>query len=156
MPSDRGLNRLTDPPYSVRDELDAAVRIELPGRGHQTKVALTNQIHERHPPVLELLGNRDHEAHVVPRQLLLGLDVPSERATRQGSLLLNLEERNPADLLKVEVEALASLVGRSGKRLRARPPGPAGTLLGSRHLDTPMDRYYNDLRCGLGSAVPTI
>ena len=115
MPRDRRLDRLPDPPHRVGDELDPAVGIELPGRRHEAEVALPDQIHERDAAVLELLGHRDHEADVVPRQLLLRLDVAPERATRQRRLLLDREERDPADLLEIEIQALAPLVGRPGK-----------------------------------------
>jgi hypothetical protein len=43
-----GQDSLADPPDRVADELHALVRIELPGRCHQTDVALLDQLIERH------------------------------------------------------------------------------------------------------------
>src|SRR5690606_11634156 len=46
MPRDGRLDRLADPPDRVGNELDAAIRIELPGRRHEAKIALADQVHE--------------------------------------------------------------------------------------------------------------
>jgi hypothetical protein len=136
---DGRLNRLPDPPDGVGDELDAPVRIELPRGGHQAQVPLPDEIHERDPAVLELLGHRDDETHVVPRQLLLRFLVTTEGTTRQRRLFLHGEQGNPADLLEIEIQALAAFVDRSGELGRAPAPGPAGPLLGW-HLYTPIFR----------------
>src|SRR5688572_9182735 len=100
MPRDGRLNRLPDPPDRVADELDAPVRVELSGRGHEPQIALADEIHERDPTVLELLGYRNHEPDIVPRKLFLGLDVALEGTPGQGRLLLHGEERDTADLLE--------------------------------------------------------
>ena len=115
MPGDGGLNRLPDPPHRVGDELDAAIGIELPGGGHETQVALPDEVHQGNPAVLEFLGHRDHEANVVARQPLLGLDIAAERQAGECRLLHDRQEWNPADLLEIEIQALAPLIGRSGK-----------------------------------------
>jgi hypothetical protein len=52
----------------------------------------------------------------VAGQLLLRLEIALERTTRQRLLLLTVQEGDPADLLKVEVEALPPLLGRLGQR----------------------------------------
>ena len=126
VPGDGRLNRLADPPDRVGDELDAAVGVELPGRRHEADVALADQIHERDAAVLELLGHRDDEPHVVAREPLLRLHVALERTPGQRRLLLDLEQGDPADLLEVEIQALAPLVDRPGKLRRPaerrRPP----------------------------------
>ena len=127
MPRDGRLNGLANPPDRIGDELHPPVRIELPGRGHQPHIPLADQVHERDAPVLELLGHRDHEPHVVPGKLFLGLDIALDRTPRQRRLLLHGEQGDAADVLQVEIEALAPLVGRLGHGGRLRP-APTLTL----------------------------
>jgi hypothetical protein len=111
---DGRLDGLPDPPDGVGNELDAAVGIELPGRGHEAQVALADEVHERDPPVLELLGHADHEPHVVPGQLFLGRDVAAERLASQFHLLVAGKERNAADFLEVQVQTFPPLIYRLG------------------------------------------
>ena len=130
MAGNRRLNGLPDPPDRIRDELDPAVRIELPRGRHEPEVALTDEIHQRNSAVLELLGDRDHETHVVPGQLFLRVHLAPVGATRQGRLFLDGEQGNPADLLEIKIQAFAPFVGRPGELRGARAPRPAGPLLG--------------------------
>ena len=125
----RSVSRTVARPSRLR----SAVRIELPRRGHETEVALADQIHERNAAILKLLRHRDHKAHVVPGELLLSLDIALERAPRQRRLLLDGEEGDTADLLEVEVQAFTALVDRLGQLSRPGcAPTPARSL-GHRH-----------------------
>ena len=67
-----------------------AIGIEFPGRSHEAQIAFPDEIHQRDAAILELLGDRDDEAHVVAGQLLLGVHVASERPARYGHLLRHL------------------------------------------------------------------
>jgi hypothetical protein len=130
MTRNRGLDGLPDPPDGIRNELDAPVRVELPRGGHESEVPLTDEVHEGDPAVLELLGHRDHEAHVVPGQFFLGFHVTPEGTARQGGLLLDGEQGDSADLLEVEIQTLPAFIDRPGKLRGVPAPRPAGPLLG--------------------------
>src|SRR3954462_146244 len=103
MARDGGLHRLADPPDGVRDKLDAPIGIELSGRRHEPKVPLADQIDERYPTVLELLGYRDDESDVVAREPFLGGHIALERLARELHFLFAVEEGDPADLVEIEV-----------------------------------------------------
>jgi hypothetical protein len=55
---------LTDPPGRVGGELEALAPVELLDCVHQAQVPLLDEIEERQPRRLVLLGDRDHEAQV--------------------------------------------------------------------------------------------
>ena len=101
---DRGEDRLADPPDRVRDELDAVVGIELPGRGEETHVPLADQVHQRDAPVLVLLRHRDHETEVALDQLLHGELVAGLDPAGDGDFLGLGEERSERNLVQVLVE----------------------------------------------------
>ena len=158
MPGDRRLHRLANPPHRVRNELDAAIRIELPGRRHQAEVALADQVDQRHATILELLRHRHHETDVVPRQPLLGEDVALERPPGERHLFLTVEQRDARDLVQIQIQTFAALVHRPGDLRRTeRPPLPANS---NGHVQTPIPRSRSPaigpepLR--LTSIVPTI
>src|SRR4029453_15300576 len=65
---------------------------------------------ERPPAVLELLGHRHDEPHVVARQLLLGGHIALERLPRELHLLLAVEEGDPADLVEIEGQTLTAFI----------------------------------------------
>src|SRR6185436_10467164 len=88
------------------------IGIELSRGRHETDVAFPDEIHQWHAPVLVLLGNRDHEPHVVPGKPFLGSHIAPERLACEGLLLVHGEQRNPADLVEVEVQALTPVVQR--------------------------------------------
>ena len=135
MPRDGRLDRLPDPPDRIGDELDPPIRIELPGRGHETDVPLADQVHEGDTAVLELLGDRDHEPHVMPGELFLSFDIALDGTPGQRRLLLHREQGDAADVLEVEIQALAPFVDRLGHGGRL---WPAPTLaLGTCHVTTP-------------------
>ena len=123
MARDRRLHRLADPPDRVRNKLHAAIRIELPGGGHQTQIALADQVDEWYATILELLGDRHDEADVVTSQALLRHDAPLERLPREFHFLLAVEQRDATDLVEIQVKTLATLVDRA-RDLR-RTNGPA-------------------------------
>jgi len=110
VPSDGGLDRLTNPPDRVRNKLHATIGIEFPGGGHQTEVTLADEIDQRHAPILELLGYRNHEPHIVASQPFLGSHVALERLAGKLHLLLTIEEGDPTDLVQVEVETLTAFI----------------------------------------------
>src|SRR5690606_29503557 len=68
---DRARDRLTDPPRRIRRELVAASVLELVDRLHQADVALLDQIQELEAAVRVLLRDRDHETQVRLDHLLL-------------------------------------------------------------------------------------
>jgi hypothetical protein len=142
MAGERGENGLPDPPDRVRNELDALVRVELPGRGEQADVALADQVGEGQAPVLVFLGDRDHEAEVPLGQLLHGRLVAGPYLPGERDFLRRLEQRSLADLIEVLVEQVA-IVLVDGDRRRRATAALLATLLGLGHggshisLDTP-------------------
>ena len=131
--------------------LTPAVRIELPGGGHQPEVPLADQIDQRHAAVLELLGDRDDEPHVVARQLLLGGHVAPERLPGQLHLLVTGEQRDPADFVEVQVETFATLVDRLGDLGRPNR-APLSAWL-HRHFRPSLG--YLDVQSGRGAVKQT-
>ncbi len=68
---DRARDRLADPPGRVRRELVAAAVFELVDRLHEADVAFLDQIEELQAAVRVLLRDRDHETQVRLDHLLL-------------------------------------------------------------------------------------
>ena len=141
---ERREDRLADPPHGVGDELDALIRIELPGSGEQADVAFTDEIDERQSAVLVFLGDGDDEAQVALHELLERILVAGANLLRELDLLRSLEERIGADLVEVLVEDVALGLVRSDPSGGARGGGGvlssvmvvASTVLAreSRHL----------------------
>src|SRR5690606_3121052 len=78
-------DRLTDPPYGVRNELYALVRIELLDRLEQPLVADADELGQTKATALVLLHVGDHEAKVGGDQALGGFLVTRTCAARQLS-----------------------------------------------------------------------
>ncbi len=95
----RRKNRLANPPYCVRDELDALIGIKLSRSREQTDVALANEIDERHAAVLIFLCYGDHEAQVALYELLESVRVTGTNPTGNLDLLGTFEQRKSADLI---------------------------------------------------------
>ena len=70
---DRAGNRLPDPPGGVGRELVAATILEFVDRLHQADIAFLNQIQELQAAIRIFLGDRDHETQIGLDHLLLGL-----------------------------------------------------------------------------------
>jgi len=113
---------LTDPPGSVRGELEATRVLELVDRSHQTRVAFLDQIQETQPAVSILLGDGDDQSQIPGGQAAFGgvvlfailgglLDPPPER----GRTL----EGDPHQIAEVLTQALqrAAVVRTAGFRL---------------------------------------
>src|SRR6185295_17207099 len=127
---ERRKNRLADPPHRVRNELHALIRIELPGRGQQTNVALADEIGERQAAILVFFRDGDHEPQVALDQLLhrflvAGADLPGER-----DFLLLRQQRSLGHLVQILIEdvTLVLVTGETGEQTPA--PTPAATALG--------------------------
>src|SRR5882762_9422221 len=125
LPRERREDSLADPPHGVRDELDALVGIELTRRREQADVALADEIGERQPAVLILLGDRNHEAQVALDELLHRLlitraDLPGER-----DLLLLRQQRSLGDLVEVLIEDVALVLVVAQTREQAAAPATA-------------------------------
>ena len=93
--------------------------VELGDRPHQTHVSLLDQVQQRHPAALVLLGDRDDQAQV-------GLRHPEPRRVRplldrlgQLDLLLLGEQGAAADLPQVGAEGVGVRLARLGGRLGA-------------------------------------
>ena len=76
-------NRLTNPPYGVRYELEALVLIEALGGSDETHVTRTDQIGERYTTVLVFLGDADDKTQIrldegIARSFVSILDFSSE------------------------------------------------------------------------------
>ncbi len=114
-------DRLADPPDGVGDELDALGLVELPGRPHQPDVSLVDQVGERHPLVLVLLGHRDHEAEVGPDELVHRLGVAVADSPREPGFLLAVDEGVRRDVAQVLIERLGFCLEPAGGGERHRP-----------------------------------
>src|SRR5690349_22428470 len=97
-------NRLTNPPHSVRDELDALIRVELASSSEQTDVAFTDQIDERHAAVLILLRHRDDETQIALDELLECVGIAGTNTTSNLDLLCTFEQRIRAHLVQILIE----------------------------------------------------
>jgi hypothetical protein len=66
----------------------------------------------------------------MPREPLLRRDITAERLARQCLLLVDGEQRNPADLVEIEVEAFPPVIQRPGQSrgLRLTPVRALGVL----------------------------
>src|SRR3989475_13277641 len=96
-------------PYTT---LFRSVGVELAGGGEQADVALPDQVGERQPPVLVLLGHRDHEAEVPLHELLHRLLVARAHLAGKRNLLLLREERRLGHLVQVLIENVALVLVR--------------------------------------------
>src|ERR687897_2550349 len=70
---DAARDRLTDPPRRVRRELEALAPVELLDGVHQPEVALLDEVEQRQPRRLVLLGDGDDESEVRLHELALRL-----------------------------------------------------------------------------------
>src|SRR5687768_1886838 len=104
LPRERGKDRLADPPYGVRNELDSLIRIELPGSREQTDVAFTDKVDERHAAVLVFLGHGDHEAEIPLHELLERVGITRANSTGDVDLLGAFEQRIGANLVQILIE----------------------------------------------------
>ena len=103
----RGEDCLADPPHGVGDELDALIGIELTRGREQPDVALTDEIGERQPTVLVLLGDGNHEPQVALHELLHRLLIARANLPGERDLLLLRQQRSLGDLVEVLVEDVA-------------------------------------------------
>jgi len=79
-------DRLADPPRGVGRELEALAPVELLDRVHEAEVALLDEVQQRQPRRLVLLGNRDDEPQVRLHERALGV-VTLARGAAQLPLL---------------------------------------------------------------------
>jgi len=103
----RGENRLPNPPYRVRDELDALIRVKFPCRGQESDVALPDEVGQRQPAVLVFLRHRDDKPQVALGELLHRLLVAVPDFLRQCDLLRRLEQGRLAHLKEVLIQQVA-------------------------------------------------
>lgn len=106
--------------------------VELFDRAHQPEVALLDEIEERQPSALILLGNRDHQAQVGLRHPPPSLIRPSLDLFGQLHLLVLGQKLRAADLAKVGAQRVItlSLSGLCGELPRvvepSQQPGQVG------------------------------
>src|SRR4051794_39494419 len=101
---DAALHRLPDPPRRVCRELVAAAPVELLDRADEADDPFLDQVEERQPVSLVLLGDRDDEAqvrvhHQVLRRLVAALD-----ALRERDLLICSKQLVSASLVEEELQ----------------------------------------------------
>src|SRR5690349_9973635 len=111
------MERLTNPPDRVADEVDADVRIVLVGGADESRVRLAHEIRERDTAILVLLGDRECEAEIGADQLgsrRVPLVIRGGAAHLAGELLLlvRLEHRLAAELFYIEIQEVAVVRGR--------------------------------------------
>src|SRR5690606_10916638 len=103
---------LPDPPHRIRDELDAAIRIELADRAEQSFVADRNQVAELEAVALVSLNECDHESQVCGDEAINRLLVTGTSASSQFSFLLDIgDHRQVADVVEVLLERFACRCG---------------------------------------------
>ena len=90
---DRARDRLADPPGGVGRELEALAVVELLDRADEADRALLDQVEEGQALVAVALGDRDHEAQVGARHVVLRVEVAALDALGEGDLLLGGQQR---------------------------------------------------------------
>ena len=108
-------NALSDPPYGVRDELEAACLVELLGSFQQSDVALVDEVGQRETLVLILLCNGDNKTQIRLCQLLKSLAVAVLYAVGELHFLFCGNQLFVANLLKILIErGVLSICNRFG------------------------------------------
>src|SRR5690242_5470164 len=110
---ERRQNRLANPPDSVRDELDALIRIEFSRGGEQADVPLTDEINEWKSAVLILLRHGNDEPEIALHQFLERVLITGADFPREVELLRSLEQGIGAHLVEVLIEDVALGLGWS-------------------------------------------
>jgi len=82
--------------HGVRDELDAALRVEILRRPNQAEIAVADQVSQWGTGRRVLLGDRDHEAKIVAHECVGRLQVLLVTDASSQCLLLVAGERPPA------------------------------------------------------------
>src|SRR5690606_13631028 len=96
---------LAHPPDRIRDELDAAIRIELADRAQQSLVAGRNQGAVLEAVTLGSLNECDHESAVCSHEAFRRLLVTRTGASSELSFLLGVgDNRQVADVVEVLLE----------------------------------------------------
>ena len=106
-------DRLADPPGGVGRELEALAPVELLHRVHQAQVALLDQVQQRQPGRLVLLGDRHHQAEV-------GLD---ERALRCLAPTRTSDRSSRRRAARQRRSSIVELAAGGGAGPRSRGPG---------------------------------
>ena len=92
---------LTDPPRGIGGKFEAALRLKLFRRLHQTEIAFLNEIQKRQASPCIALCHRHHQPQVRFAELPPGILVPGLRGTGKLRFLLCRQKRHPADLLQI-------------------------------------------------------
>ena len=82
-------NALTNPPYGIADEFEAACLVELLGSPDESQVSLVDEVGEGKPLVLVLFGNRDNKAKIGLGQAVKSLSVTLADALCQLYFFIN-------------------------------------------------------------------
>src|SRR5206468_1108483 len=98
----RARDRLPDPPGRVRRELVALAVVEFLHRANEAERAFLNQIEERETAAEVALCDRDDEPEVRLDHLALRAHVAALDALGERDLLVGSQQRDLADLAKVE------------------------------------------------------
>ena len=102
--ADRAVDGLPDPPDGIGGELVAATPVELLARPDQPECSFLDEVEERDPVTLVVLGNRDDQAKVRVDQPLLRLRVASFDPLRQLHFLCPCEQPVATDFVQVARE----------------------------------------------------
>ena len=95
------LDGLLDPPGGVGAELAPLIGVEALDGLDQPEVAFADEVHERQPEIIVILGDTDDQSEVRLDHLLAGGFVALEDATCQRGLLFQRQQRRLADLIQV-------------------------------------------------------
>ena len=115
---DRALDRLADPPGSIRREFVASSPVELLDRSVEPDRAFLDQIEEGQAETAVALGDRDDEAEIALDHPMLRLDVAALDSLGQEDLLGRRQQPVGGDLREQDPEAVlgAGLVGNLVQR----------------------------------------
>ena len=98
-------------PESDLEPCDRCPSCQLVQRGTHPDLDYVARREDRQQLTIDLfLGDRDHEADIVPGQLLLGHHAAFERLPGQLHLLLAVEEGHPADLVEIQVQTFTAFI----------------------------------------------
>src|SRR6202790_3280655 len=150
-------NRLPNPPRGISGELIPAAVFELVDRLHQADVAFLNQVEELQAAIRVLLRNRDHQTQVRFDQLalgVLGVHVALDDLALRALEFLEQQARLHLKLFQLSADRARLLLVFLALFFTARPLGPLLQVLDLTVERThPVDRAVHTVNQALAFVV---
>ena len=104
-------DRLANPPYSIRDELETARFIEFLRCFDESEIAFVNKVRKTKSLILILFRNRNDEAQIRANQFLKRFAVSIAYSACQLNLLIYIDKGFSSNLLQVFIQRLRLTIG---------------------------------------------